>query len=175
MCLVHYPERIKVFTQRYGSEAMNEMFKPEHYKEVDNFFRFTTNLRNVNTKTEAYYFPLSDAKGSRYYSSVDFRDAFFTVELAEEDRDKTAFTTPYGRFKWQVLPRGMVKSSRLYSKVTLEAFQHIPKTKLINYIDDTMVHNGTFLDHLDTLQEIYDIMNTKKMVCKIEKSYLGYD
>ena len=73
---------------------MKEMFKPEHYKEVGTFFRFTTNLRNVNAKTEPYYFPLPDAtdvyhytRGSRYYSSVDFRDAFFTVELAEEDRD----------------------------------------------------------------------------------------
>ena len=74
---------------------MKEMFRPEHYKEVGTFFRFTTNLRNVNAKTEPYYFPLPDVtdvyhytRGSRYYSSVDFRDAFFTVELAEEDRDK---------------------------------------------------------------------------------------
>ena len=69
----------------------------------------------------------------------------------------------------------MVNSSRLYSKVTLEAFQHILKTKLINYIDDTMVHNGAFLDHFDTLREIYYFMDTKKMVCKIKKSHLGYD
>ena len=47
---------------------------------------------NFNAKTEPYYFPPSDAtdvyhynRGSRYYSSVDFRDAFFTVELAEEN------------------------------------------------------------------------------------------
>ena len=119
MCLVHYPERIKAFTQRYGSEAMKEMFKPEHYKEVGTFFRFTTNLRNVNAKTEPYYLPSPDAtdvyhytRGSRYYSSVDFRDAFFTVELAEEDRDKTAVTTLYERFEWRVLPQGMVNTPR---------------------------------------------------------------
>ena len=107
VCLVHYPDRIKAFTQRYGVNAMKEMFKPEHYKEVGTFFRFTTNLRKVNAKTELYHFPLPDAqnvyhytRGSRYYSPVDFRDAFFTVELAEEDREKTAFTVPGGRFEW---------------------------------------------------------------------------
>ena len=161
---------------------MKEMFKPELYKEVGTFFRFTTNLQNVNAKTEPYYFPLPDAtdiyhytRALRYYSSVDFRDAFFTVELAEEDRDKPAFTTSNGRFEWRVLPQGMVKSSRLYSKVTLEAFQHIPKTRLINYIDDTMIHTPTFLSQLDTLQGMYDAMDKRKMVCTIEKSYLGYD
>ena len=38
-----------------------------------------------------------------------------------------------------------------------------------------MIHTPTFLTQLDTLQEMYDAMDKKKMVCKIEKSYLGYD
>ena len=57
MCLVHYPERLKAFTQRYGSNAMKKMFKEKDYKEGSIFFRFTNNLRNVNAKTESYYFP----------------------------------------------------------------------------------------------------------------------
>ena len=62
------------------------MFKPEHYKEVGTFFLVTTNLEI-----------------SKYYSLVDFRDVFFAVELTEENNDKTAFTTPYGRFDMEWL------------------------------------------------------------------------
>ena len=182
VCLVHYPERIKKFMMEHGDKAMEELFKPEHYKTVATFFRFTTNLRGINAKTEPYHFPIPDAtdvyhytRGSRYYSSVDFRDAFFTVALAEEDRDKTAFTTPFGRYEWCVLPMGMINSSRLYSKVTLEALKHIPRTELINYIDDSMPHSRRFLKHMEILQRMYEAMREKTMVCKIEKSHLGFN
>ena len=161
---------------------MELLFKPEHCKTVATFFRFTTNLRGINAKTEPYHYPIPDAtdvyhytRGSRYYSSVDFRDAFFTVALAEEDRDKTAFTTPQGRYEWCVLPQGMINSSRLYSKVTLEALQHIPRTELINYIDDSMPHSRRFMKHTQILQKMYDAMRLKTMVCKIEKSHLGFN
>ena len=179
--LVPYPDRIKAFMQKHGEKAMDEMFKPENYKVVGTFYRFTTNLRKVNQKTEPFHFPVPDAtdvyhytRGSRYYSSVDFRDAFFTVALAEEDRDKTAFTTPYGRFQWCVLPQGALNSSKLYSKVTLDTLHHIPKTELINYIDDSLVHSRRFLKHMEILQKMYDAMRIKTMVCKIDKSHLGH-
>jgi len=180
--LVPYPERIKAFMVEHKEKAMENMFKEENFQVVGTFFRFTTNLRKVNQKTKPFHYPVPDAtdvyhytRGSRYYTSVDFRDAFFTVALAEEDRDKTAFTTPYGRYEWCVLPQGALNSSKLYSKVTLEALQHIPKSELINYIDDSLVHSRRFLRHLDILQKMYDAMRVKTMVCKIDKSHLGYD
>ena len=121
-CLVRYPERIKKFMMEHGKNAMELLFKPEHYKTVATFFRFITNLRGVNAKTEPYQYPIPDAtdvyhytRGSRYYSSVDFRGTFFTVALAEKDRYKTAFTMSQGRYEWCVLPQGMIYSSRLYT------------------------------------------------------------
>ena len=64
---------------------------PEKNSSNQSTFRFTTN----NAKTEPYQRPIPDTtdvyhhtRGSRYYSLVDFSDAFFTVALAEEDRDK---------------------------------------------------------------------------------------
>ena len=34
VCLVHYPERIKKFIMEHGEKAMEELFKPEHFKTV---------------------------------------------------------------------------------------------------------------------------------------------
>ena len=88
------------------------------------------------------------------------------MALAEEDRVKTAFTTPFGRYKWCVLPTGIINS-----KVTLEALKHIPRTELINYLDDSMPHSRRFLKHLEVLQQMYEAMREKTMVCKIEKVF----
>ena len=98
-------------------------------------------------------------------------ETLFLLELAKKDRDYTAFTIQYGRFERRVLPQGMINSSRLYSKETLKVFQYIPETRLINYIDDTMIHNGAFFQQFNILQEMCDTIETRKIVFKIEMSH----
>ena len=96
------------------------------------------------------------------------------MALAEKDRDKTVFTTLFGRYEWCVLPMGMINSNRLYSKVTLEALKHIPRTESINYIHDSMPHSRRFLNK-KILQQMYEAMRDKTTVSKIEKSFLGFN
>ena len=37
-----------------------------------------------------------------YFSTVDLASDYWQVEVREEDKEKTAFTTPQGRFEFQV-------------------------------------------------------------------------
>ena len=67
---------------------MKEMFKPEHYKEVGTFFRFTTNLRNVNAKTETYYFSLPDATGGFHYTTAQFTSETHSSQLNSQKKIK---------------------------------------------------------------------------------------
>jgi hypothetical protein len=59
-------------------------------------------FRKVNeiTKKDAYAIPRIDdtpdtLHGPRYFSCVDLASGYWQVELQEEDKEKTAFSTPY--------------------------------------------------------------------------------
>ena len=87
--------------------------------------RFCVDYRKLNsfTKENAYPLPviqelLDQMGGARYYSSLDLLSGYWQVEMAPEDREKTAFVTADGLFEFVVMPFGLCNapSSRLPGK-----------------------------------------------------------
>jgi hypothetical protein len=119
--------------------------------------------------------PKNFTKGSRFWSQTDIKDAFFCINLHPDDRDKTAFTTPRGRYRFIVMPQGAMNSPTFFSHVAQETFQHIPRSELLNFIDDTTNHSRTFKQHLITQQKMYDALRSKRLIMKISKSHFLQD
>ena len=184
LVLVPYTERINASIEKWrtaGLDATKEMFRPENYGEVSTWYRLTNNFKPINEISLPFRYIMPDqedvihhTRGSRYWSSTDIRDAFFVVNLAPEDRHKTAFTTPRGRFQYTVLPQGTSNAPMFFSWVANRTFSHIPKGSLINFIDDTTNHSRHFKPHLLTQQEMYDALRANKLVLKIAKSHFLY-
>ena len=71
----------------------------------DGSVRWCIDLRKLNDVTvkKSYHIPLLqdciDAlEGCRYFNSLDIASSYYQIEVAEEERDKTAFVTQYGMF-----------------------------------------------------------------------------
>jgi hypothetical protein len=182
LVLVPYSDKIKASLTKWGADAVTEMFKPCNYEEVAQWYRLTNNLKAVNDVTEPYRHPMPDQTdpihftlGSRYWSSTDIKDAFFCINMHPDDRDKTTFTTPRGRFRFQVMPQGAKNSPTFFAQVAQDTFSHIPKSELINFIDDTLNHSRTFDQHLVTQQRMYDALRSKRLIMKVSKSHFLYD
>jgi hypothetical protein len=185
LVLVPYTERIKQTISEWEEQGLNpleEMFRPSNYKKVVLWYRLTNNLKALNDVTLPYRYPMPDAEdpkhfchGSRYWSATDIKDAFFCVNLHPDDRDKTAFTTPRGRFRFCVMPQGAMNSPTFFSNVAQETFSHIPKSELLNFIDDTTNHSRTFTQHLKTQQAMYEALRKKRLIMKVSKSHFLQD
>ena len=185
LVLVPYTDRIKDSITKWTEAGLNpaeEMYKPSNYKEVATWYRLTNNLKALNDITIPYRYPMPDqndpkhfTKGSRYWSVTDIKDAFFCVNLHPDDRDKTAFTTPRGRFRFTVMPQGATNSPTFFSNVAQDTFSHIPKSELLNFIDDTTNHSKTFMKHLITQQAMYNALRSKRLIMKISKSHFLQD
>ena len=80
----------------------------------DGSVRFCVDYRKVNnlTRKDAYPLPrvddtLDTLSGSKWFSTLDLISWYWQVEVAEEDREKTAFCTPDGLFEFKVMPFGL--------------------------------------------------------------------
>lgn len=67
--------------------------------------RFCTDYRKLNeiTKGDAHPLPniteiLDQLGGMQYFSTLDLSSGFHQIEIKEEDKEKTAFSTPQGHF-----------------------------------------------------------------------------
>ena len=54
-----------------------------------------------------------------YSTSIDLASGYWQVEVAEEDKEKTAFVTKYGLFEYNVMPFGLCNAPATFQRLML--------------------------------------------------------
>ena len=67
------------------------------------------------TRQDAYPLPRIDATldvlaGAQYFTTLDLASGYWQVELEEENKEKTAFSTPFGHYEFNVMPFGLTNA-----------------------------------------------------------------
>ena len=96
---------------------------------------------------------------ARFFSKLDLSKGYWQIPLAEEDKEKTAFQTPDGLFQFKVMPFGLVDAPATFSRVMRTLLRDLPHVH--NYIDDILVHNETWDEHMVSLKKL--LQRSKKM------------
>jgi hypothetical protein len=80
-------------------------------RKKDGSLRMCVDYRKLNNQTvkDSYALPrieetLDALHGAKWFSSLDLQSGYWQVEVAEEDKFKTAFTTPLGFFECNRMP-----------------------------------------------------------------------
>lgn len=90
----------------------------------DGSTRFCVDYRKLNDVTikDAYPLPRVDdcldaLANSKWFSSMDLNSGFWQIGMAEEHKEKTAFSTSLGLFHFKVMPFGLCNSPSTLSRL----------------------------------------------------------
>ena len=85
-----------------------------------------------------------ELNGMVCFSKIDLKDAFNQVIIDRSCRNLTAFSTPWGTFRYCRLNMGLSIASELFQSILTDILQHIPQQKLAT--DDIIVYGKDFDD-----------------------------
>lgn len=153
-------------------------------------YRFCIDMRRVNECSipDAYPLPrinaiLEKLRPARYISTLDLKQGYWQVPLAEESRPITAFTVPgLGLFQFTVMPFGLHSAGATFQRLLDKVIGPELEPKVFAYLDDLVVVSSTFDEHLQLLRVVFERLrkaglrlNPEKCnFCKRELKYLGH-
>lgn len=161
---------------------------PKHSKNGEKW-RLVVDFRNLNKKLIKDKYPLPridrifDQLGhSKFFSVCDLMSGFHNIELEEDSRKYTAFTTHKGFYEFNRLPFGLAISPNSFCRMMAIAFAHLTPDIAFLYVDDIIVLGRTEEEHLNNLRKVFDVclkhnlkLNPDKCTFfRPEVSYLGH-
>ena len=116
---------------------------------------------------------------------MSFLDAFqgyHQIPLALEDQEKTAFVTPIGNYHYKVMPFGLKNAGSTYQRMMTRMFEPRLGKNIEIYVDDMVVKSKVAAEHLEDLDDIFDILRRHKLRLNASKcsfdvgsgKFLGY-
>ena len=125
-------------------------------RKKDGSWRFCIDFRKLNSVThcDAYPLPRIDStldtlKGSTLFTTLDLASGFWQVEVQEEDKEKTAFSTSKGHYEFNKMPFGLTNAPATFQRLMECVLAGITDNECLIYIDDIIIlFSQSFKVHL---------------------------
>lgn len=145
-------------------------------RKKDGSLRMCVDYRQLNSKTRKDAFPLPRIEesldaltGACWFSTLDLASGYNQVPVAESDRAKTAFCTPFGLFEWNRMPFGLCNAPSTFQRLMQRIFGDQQCQSLLLYLDDIVVFSSTIEEHLDRLKAVLGRLQKENLKVKLSK------
>lgn len=88
-------------------------------------------------------------------SFMDSYSRYNQIKMVVEDREKTAFTTPWGTFYYKVMPFCLKNVGATYQRAMTALFHDMLHKEMEVYVDDMIVKSRHCQDHLGHLRKLF--------------------
>ena len=159
-------------------------------KKKDGTNRICVDYRALNNITQKDGHPLPRIEDSldalsqaTIYSTLDMTSGYHQVEVAEEDRDKTAFVDGRGHhLRYVTMPFGLCNAPSTFQRLMEKVLDGLVWKTVVVYLDDVVIFSDTMDDHIVHLQQVFNRfkkhhLKLKPRKCELFRSkvkYLGH-
>eukprot|EP00918_Siedleckia_nematoides_P048890 GHVU01107148.1.p1 GENE.GHVU01107148.1~~GHVU01107148.1.p1 ORF type:complete len:924 (-),score=101.66 GHVU01107148.1:14-2785(-) len=144
-------------------------------------WRMCVDYRDLNKLTVRDSYPMQrvdDAlralEGAKCFACIDLKAGYHQVKVAETARDYTAFSTPFGLYRFKVMPFGLCNAPATFQRVVDLLFDDFRFRGIGAYIDDIVVYADSHQELRELLHIVYERLLFAGLFANIEKMHLGY-
>lgn len=156
-------------------------------KKKDGSYRMCVDYRRLNEATIKDPFPLPHIESlltkigdAKVFSTLDLHSGYHQIPMRQEDKYKTAFVTPNGKYEYTVMPFGLVNAPSTFARYMADLFRDLPFVCV--YLDDILIFSGTIEEHWHNLDITLGRLANQNLIVKQRKcqfaqrkvEFLGY-
>ncbi len=138
--------------------------------------RWCVDYRGLNSMTikNRYPLPLIDEildrlSGSRVFTKIDVKNAYYLLWIWEGDEWKTAFRTRYGLFEYLVMPFGLTNTAASFQSYINGDLRPYLDIIVIVYLDDVFVFSRTPSQHKKHIFKVLKALLKAGLYAKLSK------
>ncbi|UYV61067.1 K02A2.6-like, partial [Cordylochernes scorpioides] len=148
----------------------------------DGNWRYCVDYRKLNSITvkDVYPIPRIDdvmdtLQGSRYFTPIDLRSGYWQVEIEEQDKKKTAFTTSHGLYEFNVMPFGLCNAPATFERIMDNVLKNIKWKFCLCYLDDVVIYSPDFATHLGRIEAVLKCFRESNLRLNGKKCRFGFE
>ena len=88
---------------------------------------------------------------AKFFSKLGLSKGYYQIPMAEEDKEKTTFSTPQGVFLWTVMPFGLKTALVIFTRMMRKLLYPTDPKDINNFMNDILVATETWEQHLECL------------------------
>ncbi|KAL7862813.1 hypothetical protein SRHO_G00117970 [Serrasalmus rhombeus] len=176
----HIPVRVRnlnpypVSMYRHQKLARVSMIDPQQVREQEDVVLTEVGSGVVEVgivQDRRFPYQLSSS-GAEWYSTLDLASGYWQVKMDEQDREKTAFTTPFGLFEWDRMPFGLCNAPATFQRLMQRCLSGQLAESTLVYLDDAIVYSVDFTAHLAHLEAVFQSLEGYGLKLRPEKCHL---
>ena len=114
--------------------------------------------RDLNSPKDSFPLPnidilVDNTAGHGMFSFMDGFSGYNQIKMAEQDQEKTAFTTQWGTFCYKVMPFGLKNAGSTYQRAMTTQFHDMMHREIEVYVDDMIAKSLDAESHIVNLRK----------------------
>jgi transposase InsO family protein len=145
-------------------------------KKKDGTLRMCCDWRKLNAQTIKSRYPLPridellDAlQGATCFSSLDLQSGYHQIRIDPSDAPKTAFTTPFGHYQWNVMSFGLCNAPSIFQSTMNKVLAPLLRKGVLVYMDDILIYAKTPEEHARILDQVLTLFREEELFVKLSK------
>ena len=112
-------------------------------------------------------------------TTLDLQSGYHQISVAEADRDKTCFITPFGLYRYSRMPFGLRNAPATFQRLIDRFKTAVPEVFMFAYLDDLIICSETFNSHLRDPDIVFQkfklrLNKAKCNFCCAQVKFLGH-
>ena len=120
--------------------------------------------------------------GTVLWTTLDAASAYWSMPLDGVDKKKTAFSTPRGKYEFNVTPYGLCNAGATYQRMIDMNLSGLSSTRVLAYLDDIILFSRSYEEHRNQLTEVLGVLRNHNISLNLSKcafamkevDFLGY-